>query len=352
MPALSQIHIDQALTNVSVMYRNQSYIADQVLPALPVAKRSNKYFIYRKEDFLSGSPSDANNRPTSLRAQGSEAAEIDLSLSNTNYYAEEYAYRGLVTDAEVAVADNPLQPDTDQALQLTERLMIDHEYQVALMTLSASSYAASNRKLLVNAAGATPGDVSWAKNNANTSPLANIRAARTQIIGGIARDANTIVMGYDSALALAETSEVKTLMQYTNPDMVSGQGLPKTIRGMRTVVGIAQRNGAGEGQPYSGTYLWNALDTNAFYGAALVCYVSPNPGLKTVSLGYTFDAPDDTTGQRGVSVRRWREDKRKGDMIEAAFLRDWRFLAVDGSNNGWQNAGLATAGYLIYGTTL
>ena len=45
MPAISQIHIDQALTNVSVMYRNQSYVADQVLPSLPVAKRSNKYFV-------------------------------------------------------------------------------------------------------------------------------------------------------------------------------------------------------------------------------------------------------------------------------------------------------------------
>lgn len=352
MPALSQIHIDQALTNVSVMYRNATYVADQVLPLLPVAKRSNKYFIYRREDFLSSSPLDANNRPLSLRSPGSEAAEIDMQISNSNYYAEEYAYRGLVTDAEVAVADNPLQPDTDQALQLTERLMIDHEYQTALMALGAGSYAASNKKFLVNAAGTAPGDVSWAKNNANTSPLANIRAARTQIISGIARDANTLIMGYDSALALAETSEVKTLMQYTNPDMVSGQGLPKTIRGLKTVVGIAQRNNAPEGQPYAGAYLWNALDTGSYYGAALVCYVSPQPGLKTVSLGYTFDAPDDTTGQRGIAVRRWREDKRKGDMIEAAFLRDWRYIAVDGSTNGWQSAGYATAGYLIYGTTL
>ena len=59
MPALAQIHIDQALTNLSVMYRNAAYVGDQVLPILPVNKRSNKYFIYRKEDFLS--PSLAQN---------------------------------------------------------------------------------------------------------------------------------------------------------------------------------------------------------------------------------------------------------------------------------------------------
>ena len=82
MPALSQIHIDQALTNLSVMYRNANYVADQVIPVVPVNKRSNKYFVYRREDYLSSSSLDANNRPMSLRQPGAEAAEIDMQLSN------------------------------------------------------------------------------------------------------------------------------------------------------------------------------------------------------------------------------------------------------------------------------
>ena len=53
-----------------------------------------------------------------------------------------------------------------------------------------------------------------------------------------------------------------------------------------------------------------------------------------------------------MAVRRWREDKRKGDMIEASFLRDWRFVSVDGTTSGWQSGGFAIGGYLIYGTTL
>ena len=78
------------------MYRNANYVADQVLPPLPVGKRSNKYFVYRREDYMSSSPLDANGRPMSLRQSGAEAAEIDMSLSAQNYYGEEYAYRGLV----------------------------------------------------------------------------------------------------------------------------------------------------------------------------------------------------------------------------------------------------------------
>ena len=45
MPALGTIHIDQGLTNISIMLRNASYIGEMVLPILPVNLRSNKYFV-------------------------------------------------------------------------------------------------------------------------------------------------------------------------------------------------------------------------------------------------------------------------------------------------------------------
>ena len=73
-------------------------------------------------------------------------------------------------------------------------------------------------------------------------------------------------------------------------------------------------------------------------------YRNPNPSIRAVSFGYTFEAPDDATGARGYSVRRWREEKRKGTLIEVSFLRDWRLIAVDGS-------GLALGGYLVTSAT-
>jgi hypothetical protein len=116
MPTIGQIHIDQALTGLSVMYRNGTYVADQVFPILPVSKRSNKYFVYRKEDFLSPSPAGTGGVLASLRRPGTEAAEIDYGLSTQSYFAEEYAYRGFVSDAETAAADNPMMPDMDQSM--------------------------------------------------------------------------------------------------------------------------------------------------------------------------------------------------------------------------------------------
>ena len=101
MPAVGQIHIDQALTNISVMYRNETYVGDQVFPAVPAPKRSDKYFLYKKEDFLTPSIASGTGALASLRRPGTEAAEIDYSVSTATYFAEEYSYRGLVTDAEL-----------------------------------------------------------------------------------------------------------------------------------------------------------------------------------------------------------------------------------------------------------
>jgi hypothetical protein len=69
MPEVSQVHIDAALTNVSVAYRNPDYIADIVAPQVAVRKQSDKYYIYdaERERFR-----QSNDR----RAPGAEADEV------------------------------------------------------------------------------------------------------------------------------------------------------------------------------------------------------------------------------------------------------------------------------------
>ncbi|HZO90531.1 MAG TPA: hypothetical protein VFB38_19545 [Chthonomonadaceae bacterium] len=338
MPAIAQVHIDQALTNLSVMYRNGAYVADQVLPILPVSKRSDKYFVYRKEDFLSPSPTGTGGVPASLRRPGTEAAEIDYGLSTQNYFAEEYAYRGFVSDAEVAAADNPLQPDMDQTIQLTERLLLDNEGMVATLVGKRGNYPSSNKAALTTGGAGT----SWASySSTNSLPFNDIKNGKLAVIRGIAREPNAFLLSVDAARTLADHPNVKDLVKYTHQDALTVSGLPKVMRGLTVIEGTTQKNTAAEGLAYSGSNLWQADDGSAM---ALIFYRPTTPSLRAVSFGYTFEAPDDATGARGLAVRRWREEKRKGTMIEAAFLRDWRLIAVDGS-------GLALGGYLLTSVT-
>jgi hypothetical protein len=335
MPTLGQVHIDQALTNLAVMYRNGTYVADQVLPILPVNKRSNKYFVFKKEDFLTPSPVSGGVL-ASLRRPGTEAAELDYTLAAQNYYAEEYAYRGFVADAEIAIADNPMQPEIDQTIQLTEKLLLDNELAVATLVGKRANYPAANKAAL------TTGTTSWAAYASSSSnPFGDIKNGKLAVIKGIAREPNAILVSVDAARTLADHPSVKDLVKYTHQDALTISGLPKVLRGLNVIEGSAQKNTAAEGAAYSGGNLWQADDGSAM---ALIFYRPEQPSLRTVSFGYTFEAPDDATGARGIAVRRWREEKRKGSLIEASFLRDWKLIALDGSS-------LAVGGYLLTSVT-
>ena len=338
MPAVGQIHIDQALTNISVMYRNDSYVADQVFPIVPAAKRSDKYFLYKKEDFLTPSGASGSGAIASLRRPGTEAAEIDYSLSTGSYFAEEYSYRGLVTDAEASAADNPLQPDIDQTVQLTERIMLDNEISVGALACKRANYPSSNKVALTGGGTGT----SWAQYaSANSAPFTDIKNGKLAVIKGIAREANAMFLSVDTARTLADHPAIKDLVKYVHQDALTMSGLPKVLRGMAVIEGATQKNTAAEGAAYSGANVWQADDGTSL---ALIYYRNPNPSIRSVSFGYTFEAPDDATGARGYAVRRWREEKRKGSMIEVSILRDWKLIAVDGS-------GLSLGGYLITNAT-
>ena len=58
-PTLYDIRFDPILSNVSVAYKNEAYVAEQVLPIVRVASATGKYFVYdtssfRKENSLRG----------------------------------------------------------------------------------------------------------------------------------------------------------------------------------------------------------------------------------------------------------------------------------------------------------
>ncbi len=52
-PGLNEVHVDQILTNISVAYlqANDAFIARRVFPAVPVEKKSDKYYTFNKNDF-------------------------------------------------------------------------------------------------------------------------------------------------------------------------------------------------------------------------------------------------------------------------------------------------------------
>ncbi len=147
---------------------------------------------------------------------------------------------------------------------------------------------------------------------------------------------------YGTAKTLADHPLIKDLVKYTHPEALTDEGLPKVMRGLKLVTCKAITNGNGDQAPFVGNYIASADDGTE---AALIYFNQPKPRLRSTAFGYTFDAPDDTTGARGFQVRKWREDRRKGTMVEVSVTRDWKFVGVDANS-------LAVGGYLISSATV
>ena len=47
-PTARDVHIDRAATNISIAYRNNAYIAEEVFPIVPSDKQSDLYFVFDK----------------------------------------------------------------------------------------------------------------------------------------------------------------------------------------------------------------------------------------------------------------------------------------------------------------
>lgn len=339
MPALNTLHVDGFLTNLSLAYMNPNYVADQIMPPVPVEKRSDKYPVYDISTFLRGSGLDASGRPNSLVRPKGEAVEDDWTLSSQPYYAERYARRELVTDAEIRIADSPIQPEMDATIARTEKLKIDNEMAVANLACTTTNYPAANKVLLTTGASGT----SWAQYaSANSKPLSDIKNGTVQVRKSIMREANAALYTIDTARTLADHPDIKDLVKYTHQDALTTCGLPKVLRGLTTIEGATQNITSAEGAATTTTgNVWQ--DQNGT-NICLIFYRSMDVAPRSIHFGRTFEAPDDTTGARGFVVERYRWDPKHGWYIEVAFTRDWRLMAIDGS-------GKAVGGYLLSGAT-
>src|SRR4051812_31221241 len=114
---------DPILTNISIGYQNDAYIADAIFPAITVQKQSGKHFIYDKGRF---------RNPANRRAQGSPSNEVTLSLTTgLPYFAEDHALKQFVADEDVDNAVPPLDSMVDATENVTEMHMVNKEVELA-----------------------------------------------------------------------------------------------------------------------------------------------------------------------------------------------------------------------------
>src|SRR3990167_386639 len=155
-PTQQQVHLDNALTNISVAYRNETYIGDSIFPNVPVIHQTNKFFVYNKADWF--------RNEVAARAPGTRAQRVDYTLSTDNYLCQEWAVAKGVADEVVANADSPLRPLVEATEYVTDKMFLNKEKRVADLVNGSGAWSAS----------ATPGTL-W--DNDSSDPVGNVNLA-------------------------------------------------------------------------------------------------------------------------------------------------------------------------------
>jgi len=301
MPEVQQVHIDAALTNVSVAYKNNEYIADAVAPPVPVRKQSDKYFVYDTER--------EGMRPVEdVRAPGAEATELNFALSSDSYYCEDHALSSSVPDEERENADPVIQPEIDRTEFLTDRILLNREIALEKLFRTAAG---------LGEAAPDPEDL-W--DTETSDPIAQLQTARVNVFAASQRRANTLILPYNVYEALRNHPAVTDRIKYTTAGVVNEQLLAQLIDVDRVLVPRSFKNTAAKGQTASVTSVWGK---NAY-----LLYVPPRPAPKQLSLAYTFVWTGAAGSLNGLVVEKWREARRKADVVRVQKYYDQKIIAA------------------------
>jgi hypothetical protein len=295
-PTYQQTHIDRPLTNISVGYRPEGFIARDLFASVNVQRISDLYFIYDKADWL--------RREVAVRAPGQKAARAGYGVSTDRYTCVEKAIAKPVTDESVDNSDAPLKPLADATFWVTDQIYLEVESDVASLAFG-TGWAASS----------TPATL-W--DNPSSDPIADVETAISGIVGSIGRQPNVGAMGRQVWSKLKTHPEIQDKIRGaagpSNPAAVTLAAVATLFELPKLLVGAAIENTANEGDTASMSYIWGKH--------VLVAYVAPNPGLQTPSAGYVFD-------YKAREVSRFREDQERQDIVECRQSWDSKIVAAD-----------------------
>lgn len=317
-PTPGDIHVNTPLTNISVAFFQNAanFVADRVFPNIPVSKQSDRYYVYDRGFF--------NRDEMEKRAPGTESSGSGYEVDNTpTYFADKYSYHHDIPDEVRANADSVIQPDADAARLVTHKALIKREKLWVTKYFVAGIWTGGD----VDGVSGSPsaGEVQqW--NEADSTPIEDIRNAKTTVLESTGFEPNTLVIGQRVWDALQDHPDIIDRLKYGqssgNQAMTDLSDLQALFKVDRIFVMKAVENTAAEGQTNSHSFIGGKK--------ALLCYSTPTPGLQTPTAGYTFSW-NGLLGNaaNGSRIRRFRVEKESADRVEIDMAFDQKLVASD-----------------------
>jgi hypothetical protein len=137
MPDVAPFPTDPVLIAIAIGYRNPSYIADLVLPRVPVGRQEYKYWLYPVEETFAA--------PDSAVGRRSAPNEIDLTATETSSLTKDYGLDDPIPQTDIDNAPANYSPVDRAVRQLTDYILLGREKRVADLVFNAANYPAGHK---------------------------------------------------------------------------------------------------------------------------------------------------------------------------------------------------------------
>lgn len=235
------VHTVRALDNLAIAYANEDYIGDQLIPLVPVKKKSDLYWIRSRRD-ITGFPDDA------MAGEG-QAKRISKELSTDNYTAQDHGLSDFVEQDSIDNQDEVLDEMGGSVELVSEGLAFNRELRQVTLLTTAGNY------------GGNTAAVGTAWNTAGSNPIADVQTARSKLWQGRGPSRVKGFCSLDVYLVLSRHPMLLDLFKYgaTQPD-ASGLITPSMIAAVfgldELVIGKAWKDTANQGQTASYSRMW------------------------------------------------------------------------------------------------
>lgn len=283
------------LTELSVGYQQDGFIADIVAPRIPVTAEKGEYPKWGREHFQSESKT-GDVQPGIIRPLRGESLRVDISPTTGDYECEEYGVSYLLderetnqwSDAEEAYANN-----------VSQLVALEREVRVSAMLFSAT-YLTNYTTL--------SGTTQWS-DTVNSDPLGDIDTGiENCMINGGVRPTHA-VMNFEVNRKLRRHPALLEVFKVLAGGKITNEQLASVIDVPSILVASAIYDNSDEGANYSGAWVWPDY-------FALI-HVPTTPGILTPAACYQLYTKDRTVLTDAVPRQhsQWYEISETQDEI-------------------------------------
>jgi len=303
-PTTSDVHIDAALSEIAIAYKNTQFIADQVFPLVTVDKQSDKYYVWDKGSWLTNQ--------VEKRTPGDTYPEGRMKLSDDEYFCDIYHLGYAIPWEKKKNADAAINLERSGTTWLANQFALNREIQLAADIFTTSVWDTDP----------TVGtDFTAWDDYDNSDPPDDIDTYRDTVLQNTGVLPNTLVIGKQVLSKLKRHPLLLDMYKYTGRGILTEAQVAEALDVERLIVGSAVQRTSNEGAS-------TAVQAFVWGKHALLMYVPPAPALEEPAAGYTFVWDLEGSGFTTAIIPTVQEDRDR-DFLKGKHAFDYKVTGTD-----------------------